>query len=151
YRMESGEDWIYPADGFSGRGVVGGMTVCCLSATTQVLCHAHGYEATEEDRQDMERLCESVAGELPPQLRGHETGREEPMNLDKVPLAAKLAQVHDHWRPRTVAQLNEYDIMVVKAQGEFVWHRHEETDDFFLVLDGRLEVRLRDRTVVLGP
>src|SRR5262249_50611189 len=71
--------------------------------------------------------------------------------LDKVALAAKLAQVHDHWRPRTVAQLNEYDIMVVKAQGAFVWHRHEETDDFFLVLDGRLEVRLRDRTVVLGP
>jgi mannose-6-phosphate isomerase-like protein (cupin superfamily) len=73
------------------------------------------------------------------------------MKLDKVNLASKLAQFQDHWKPRTVAQLNEYDIMVVKVQGEFVWHKHDNTDDFFLVLDGRLEVRLRDRTVVLGP
>ena len=73
------------------------------------------------------------------------------METDKVNLAAKLAQFQDHWRPRTVAQLNDYDIMVVKVQGEFVWHKHDDTDDFFLVLDGQLEVRLRDRTVVLGP
>jgi mannose-6-phosphate isomerase-like protein (cupin superfamily) len=73
------------------------------------------------------------------------------MKTDKINLASKLAQFHDHWKPRTVAQLNEYDVMVVKVQGEFVWHTHDDTDDFFLVLDGRLEVRLRDRTVVLGP
>ena len=73
------------------------------------------------------------------------------MKTDKVNLASKLAQFQDHWKPRTVAQLNEYDIMVVKVQGEFVWHKHDNTDDFFLVLDGQLEVRLRDRTVVLGP
>jgi len=73
------------------------------------------------------------------------------MKTVKVNLASKLAQFQDHWRPRTVARLNEYDIMVVKVRGEFVWHSHEDTDDFFLVLDGRLEIRLRDRTVVLGP
>ena len=73
------------------------------------------------------------------------------MSTDKVNLAAKLAQFHDHWKPRTVATLNEYDVMVVKVLGEFVWHTHDDTDDFFLVLDGRLEVRLRDRTVALGP
>jgi mannose-6-phosphate isomerase-like protein (cupin superfamily) len=73
------------------------------------------------------------------------------MTTDKVNLASKLAQFHDHWKPRTVARLNDYDVMVVKVQGEFVWHKHDDTDDFFLVLDGRLEVRLRDRTVVLGP
>lgn len=73
------------------------------------------------------------------------------MNADKVNLAAKLAQFRDHWKPRTVARLNDYDIMVVKVQGEFVWHTHDDTDDFFLVLDGRLEVRLRDRTIVLVP
>ena len=73
------------------------------------------------------------------------------MKTDKVNLTSKLAQFRDHWKPRTVAQLNEYDIMVVKVQGEFVWHTHDDTDDFFLVLDGQLEVRLRDRTVVLGP
>jgi mannose-6-phosphate isomerase-like protein (cupin superfamily) len=70
---------------------------------------------------------------------------------DKINLAAKLRLFSEHWSPRTVAQLNEYDIMVVKAQGEFVWHKHDETDDFFLVLDGRLTIRLRDRDVVLEP
>jgi len=73
------------------------------------------------------------------------------MTTDKINLVSKLARFQDHWKPRTVAQLNEYDIMVVKVQGEFVWHKHDNTDDFFLVLDGRLEIRLRDRTVRLGP
>jgi mannose-6-phosphate isomerase-like protein (cupin superfamily) len=73
------------------------------------------------------------------------------MERDKVNLAAKLQQFHDHWKPRTVAQLNGHDVMVVKVEGEFVWHKHDDTDDFFLVLDGELHVRLRDRTVVLGP
>ena len=53
---------------------------------------------------------------------------------DRVNLAEKLALFGDHWKPRTVAQLNKFDIMVVKVQGEFVWHKHDETDDFFLVL-----------------
>jgi len=71
--------------------------------------------------------------------------------VDKVTLADKLAQFSDHWAPRTVAQLNDHDIMVVKVRGEFVWHAHADSDDFFLVLKGRLAVRLRDRTVTLGP
>ena len=73
------------------------------------------------------------------------------MANDKVNLAAKLALFQDHWKPRTVAHLNDYDVMVVKVQGEFVWHKHDDTDDFFLVLEGQLDVRLRDRTVTLGP
>src|SRR6266542_3055037 len=73
------------------------------------------------------------------------------MPNDVVNLAEKLSQFTDHWAPRTVAQLNEYDIMVVKVQGEFVWHAHADTDDFFLVLQGRLLIRLRDRDVELGP
>jgi mannose-6-phosphate isomerase-like protein (cupin superfamily) len=68
-----------------------------------------------------------------------------------VNLAEKLATFEDHWSPRTVAQLNDYDVMVVKLRGEFVWHKHDETDDFFLVLKGRLDIELRDRTVTLGP
>ena len=68
---------------------------------------------------------------------------------DAVSLAEKLAQFSEHWAPRTVAQLNDYDIMVVKVQGEFVWHAHADTDDFFLVLKGQLTIRLRDREVVL--
>ena len=70
---------------------------------------------------------------------------------EKVNLAEKLALFADHWRPRTVARLNGLDVMLVKVQGEFVWHKHDETDDFFLVLSGQLQIRLRDRTVTLHP
>jgi mannose-6-phosphate isomerase-like protein (cupin superfamily) len=70
---------------------------------------------------------------------------------DKISLAAKLAAFSDYWSPRTVAQLNEFDVMVVKLKGEFVWHKHEETDDFFLVLKGTLDIQMRDRTVTVGP
>ena len=70
---------------------------------------------------------------------------------EAINLAEKLAQFSEHWAPRTVAQLNDYDIMVVKVQGAFVWHSHADTDDFFLVLKGRLTIRLRDRAVMLRP
>lgn len=70
---------------------------------------------------------------------------------NKVNLAEKLAQFSDHWAPRTVAQLNAYDVMVVKVLGEFVWHQHDETDDFFLVLSGELSIEMPDGTVMLGP
>ena len=70
---------------------------------------------------------------------------------DMINLAEKLALFSEHWSPRTIAQLNDYDVMVVKVQGEFVWHKHDETDDFFLVIQGRLVIRLRDRDVVLNP
>jgi mannose-6-phosphate isomerase-like protein (cupin superfamily) len=69
----------------------------------------------------------------------------------KIDLAEKLAGFSDHWSPRTIAQLNDYDVMVVKVQGEFVWHKHDETDDFFLILKGQLDIQMRDRTVTLGP
>jgi mannose-6-phosphate isomerase-like protein (cupin superfamily) len=70
---------------------------------------------------------------------------------DTINLAEKLALFSDHWSPRTIAQLNDFDVMVVKVQGEFVWHKHDETDDFFLVIQGRLVIRLRDREIVLNP
>ncbi len=70
---------------------------------------------------------------------------------DAINLADKLAQFSEHWSPHTIAQLNEYDVMVVKVKGEFVWHSHAETDDFFLVLKGKLTIRLRDRNVELHP
>jgi len=70
---------------------------------------------------------------------------------DKVNLAAKLAAFSEYWSPRTVAQLNNFDVMVVKVSGEFVWHKHDETDDFFLVLKGILDIQMRDRIVTLGP
>lgn len=68
-----------------------------------------------------------------------------------INLATKLSQFSEHWAPRTVGQLNDYDIMVVKTKGSFVWHKHDDTDDFFLVVSGRLVIRLRDREVTLEP
>ena len=70
---------------------------------------------------------------------------------DKINLATKLAAFSDYWSPHTIAQLNDSDVMVVKVKGEFVWHKHDETDDFFLVLKGTLHIQMRDRTVTLGP
>jgi mannose-6-phosphate isomerase-like protein (cupin superfamily) len=67
----------------------------------------------------------------------------------KVNLREKLALFSDRFAPRVVATLNDYNVMLVKVRGEFVWHSHPETDDFFLVLDGRLAIELRDRTVLL--
>jgi lincosamide nucleotidyltransferase A/C/D/E len=69
YRMENGQDWIYPAEGFGGHGVVEGRSVRCLSPTTQVLCHAYGYTPTEKDFRDMELLRQCFGVELPPQLK----------------------------------------------------------------------------------
>jgi len=69
YRMENGSDWIFPAAGFSGRGVVQGIGVRCLSPETQVLCHSQGYVPTEKDWRDMELLEARFDVELPPQLR----------------------------------------------------------------------------------
>lgn len=68
----------------------------------------------------------------------------------KVTLAAKLACFDGHRSPRIVADYNGNDVMVAKASGEFVWHAHPGTDDFFLVLEGEMDIEMRDRTVTLG-
>jgi len=67
-------------------------------------------------------------------------------NLDAV-----LALISEHWSPRTVQVVNDYDVRTVKVLGEFTAHRHPETDEFFLVLAGRLTVKLEHENVVLGP
>ena len=67
----------------------------------------------------------------------------------KVNLAEKLASFSERWSPRVVASFNQNDIMVVRLDGEFIWHKHDDTDDFFLVVDGVLDIELRDRTVTL--
>jgi mannose-6-phosphate isomerase-like protein (cupin superfamily) len=70
---------------------------------------------------------------------------------DKINLTEKLATFSDYFSPRTVTQFNNHDVMVAKLLGDFIWHKHDDTDDFFLVLKGTLEIQLRDRTVILGP
>ena len=73
------------------------------------------------------------------------------MAVEKVNLDEKLALFREHWSPKTVGRLNDYELKVVKVQGEFVWHQHDDTDEVFLVLDGELIVDLPDGAVVLGP
>lgn len=68
------------------------------------------------------------------------------INLDQ-----KLNQFSDHWSPKIVSEFNGHDIMVVKVKGEFNWHSHADTDDFFHVLKGYLKIELRDQTIHLGP
>jgi mannose-6-phosphate isomerase-like protein (cupin superfamily) len=70
---------------------------------------------------------------------------------DAVDLAAVLGAIPEPWSPRTVATVNDYDVRVVRALGEFTQHSHPETDEFFLVLSGRLTIRMDDGDVELGP
>ncbi len=68
---------------------------------------------------------------------------------DKVNLAEKFALLDGPFQPGIVGHLNDYKLQIVKAHGPFVWHKHDDTDDFFLVIRGRLTIQLRDRDVEL--
>jgi mannose-6-phosphate isomerase-like protein (cupin superfamily) len=67
-------------------------------------------------------------------------------NLDKA-----LASISEAWQPHRLTSINDYDVKVVKLQGEFVWHTHPDTDELFLVISGELVIQLRDGDVRLGP
>lgn len=71
--------------------------------------------------------------------------------MHSVNLAEKLSTFSEHFKPRTVGQFNGHDLMVVKVKGTFVWHSHQDSDDFFLVLKGRLRIEMRSGEVELGP
>jgi mannose-6-phosphate isomerase-like protein (cupin superfamily) len=71
--------------------------------------------------------------------------------MKTINLAEKLSTFAEYWQPRTVGEFNGHDLMVVKVKGEFVWHKHDDTDDFFLVLKGRITIQMREGSVTLGP
>jgi len=71
------------------------------------------------------------------------------MKYKAVNLSNKLSQFTDHWSPRTISEFNGHDIMVAKVKGEFNWHSHPDTDDFFLVLDGEITIRIKDNEDVV--
>jgi mannose-6-phosphate isomerase-like protein (cupin superfamily) len=71
--------------------------------------------------------------------------------MEKVNLAEKLSLFSEHWSPRIIGELNGQEVRIAKVQGEFIWHSHEDADELFLVIDGRLTIELRDREVVLEP
>ncbi len=69
--------------------------------------------------------------------------------MEKVNIAQKLTRFDDHWNPRIVAELNGQQVKLVKFQGPFVWHHHEEEDELFLVVKGQFRMEFRDRHVQL--
>ena len=71
--------------------------------------------------------------------------------MDVVNLEDKFGRIGEQWSPKILAQLNDYHVKAVKLQGEFVWHKHDETDELFLVTKGSLVIRFRDRELTLGP
>lgn len=66
-----------------------------------------------------------------------------------INFAEKLARFSEHWSPRVVAEMNDYQFKLAKLHGEFVWHAHADTDEVFIVLSGNLSIEFRDRTVAL--
>lgn len=70
--------------------------------------------------------------------------------IEAVNLAQKLSLFQEYWSPKIVGDLNENYLKVVKMKGEFVWHKHDQDDEFFLVLKGRLVIQLRDQDITLS-
>lgn len=71
--------------------------------------------------------------------------------ISAINISGKLALFSEHWRPKVIAQMNDYQFKVVKVQGDFVWHSHADTDETFIVVSGRLRIDLRDGHIDLGP
>ena len=67
--------------------------------------------------------------------------------MDKINIAQKFSQIHDHFKPRIAAELNGQQVKLVKFKGEFVFHHHDNEDEMFLVVDGRFRMDFRDRQV----
>ena len=69
--------------------------------------------------------------------------------MNKVNLQEKFGSFSDHWSPKIVARYNQTEVRLAKLEGEYVWHKHDDTDELFLCVDGVLDLELRDRTVTL--
>jgi mannose-6-phosphate isomerase-like protein (cupin superfamily) len=72
------------------------------------------------------------------------------MNYQALNFTDKLSQFSEHWSPRVIAEMNDYQFKLVKIQGEFVWHDHPDTDEVFLVLSGSMQIEFRDGSVALS-
>jgi mannose-6-phosphate isomerase-like protein (cupin superfamily) len=84
-------------------------------------------------------------------LSRHRAHSLKNVNEDVRNVQTALATITEHWQPHRLTSINDYDVKVVKLQGEFVWHTHPDTDELFMVVRGELTIQLRDRDVVLGP
>ncbi len=69
--------------------------------------------------------------------------------VEKVNLAEKFSRFSEQWSPKIVGELNDFHVKLAKLKGEFIWHHHEKEDELFLVIKGRLEIKLRDGAIRL--
>jgi mannose-6-phosphate isomerase-like protein (cupin superfamily) len=72
------------------------------------------------------------------------------MTYKPINLKNKFEKFTEHWSPRVVAELNDYQLKIVKIEGDFVWHSHIDTDEVFLVIEGDMSIEFRDQTLALG-
>lgn len=88
-------------------------------------------------------------------LRTSEKERSKTMKSEKEPYKVNLNErmnaFDDLWAPKIVARYNDNEIRLVKTEGEWVWHKHDETDELFLILEGQFEMAFRDRIIIAGP
>jgi mannose-6-phosphate isomerase-like protein (cupin superfamily) len=70
--------------------------------------------------------------------------------MAKVNLNTKLSKFSDHWTPRVIAEMNDYQFKLVKIEGEFIWHNHQDTDEVFIVISGQMKIELEDKTIELS-
>ncbi len=73
------------------------------------------------------------------------------MEYQAINIREKLGLLSEHWQPRVIAELNDYQLKVARIEGDFIWHDHPDTDEAFLVIDGTLRIDLPDGHVTLGP
>ncbi|WP_128895507.1 cupin domain-containing protein [Longirhabdus pacifica] len=72
------------------------------------------------------------------------------MNFDAINFKEKLSNFNEHWSPKIIAEMNNYQFKLAKIQGEFVWHDHKDTDEVFIVLEGEMSIAFRDKEVKLS-
>ena len=70
--------------------------------------------------------------------------------MEKINLKEKLSKFSDHWSPKVIAEMNDYQFKLVKIQGDFVWHHHDDTDEVFIVIEGTMKIEFENETVELN-
>jgi len=70
--------------------------------------------------------------------------------MEKINLKEKLSKFSDHWSPKVIAEMNDYQFKLVKIKGDFVWHNHEDTDEVFIVIEGKMKIEFENETVELN-
>ena len=70
--------------------------------------------------------------------------------MEKINLKEKLSKCSDHWSPKVIAEMNDYQFKLVKIQGDFVWHNHDDTDETFIVIEGEMKIEFENETVELS-